>query len=154
MGELQKIIQLFDDLQHGNCWIGLNMQQALSGIDAGIAAYKPNENRNSIWQLVNHLISWRKTVTGRITGVKAIHTMPVMYQPEDQTEAAWQISLQQFDSVYGDLRKALLNFDESKLDEPAPKNEQTYFQLILGCLQHDCYHMGQIVIYKKDPIRI
>ena len=154
MREIQRIAQLFADLQQGECWIGLNMQQALAGLDARMAANKHIETRNSIWQLVNHLLSWRKTVTGRITGIKAVHTMPDMYQPEDQTEGAWQTALQQFDEVYRNLHKAILSFDESRLETLSPKNEQTYYQLMMGCLQHDSYHMGQIVVIKKDPIRI
>lgn len=66
--EIQKIVQLFDDLQHGECWIGVNMQKVLAGVNAAKAIHKQSVNHNSIWHLVNHLISWRKTVTGQQQG--------------------------------------------------------------------------------------
>jgi hypothetical protein len=68
MSELQKIVQLFTNLQNGECWIGVNMQQALAGVNADTAAYKRIESGNNIWQLVNHLIYWRKTVMLRLSG--------------------------------------------------------------------------------------
>ena len=56
MREIQKIVQLFDDLQKGECWAGMNMQQALSGVDAATAAYKRKENGNSISVLKDNSI--------------------------------------------------------------------------------------------------
>jgi uncharacterized damage-inducible protein DinB len=150
MSELQKIIQLFDELQNGDCWIGLNMQQVLSGVDARLAANKPSLNHNSIWQLVNHLVYWRRTVAGRVTGVKTVHTVPDMYLPEDLSEANWQDTLQQFEAAYQEFRKTITEMDESNLNTPSPKKGQTYYQLLMGSLQHDCYHMGQMVVLKKS----
>ncbi len=149
MREMQKIVQLFDDLQQGECWVGLNMQQALSGIDAATAAYKRNENGNNIWQLVNHLIYWRKTVMIRLRGVNAHPPVPDFYLPDDRDELSWHATRQEFEKVYKDLRIAINSLDEKKLDTASPMPGQTYYQLLLGCLQHDAYHMGQIVLLKK-----
>lgn len=150
MREIQKIVQLFDDLQKGECWAGMNMQQALSGVDAETAAYKRKENGNSIWQLVSHLIYWRKTVMIRLTGKNERPPIPDFYQPEENTETSWQACLLEFDVVYLTFREALMAFDEDKLDAPSPMPGQTYYQLLMGCLQHDAYHMGQMVLLKKD----
>lgn len=154
MREIQKIVQLFDDLQKGECWAGVNMQQALSGVDAGMAAYKRNGNGNgnSIWQLVNHLIYWRKTVMIRLTGKNERPPGPDFYQPEEKTETSWQACLLEFEVVYLSLREALMAFDGDKLDDPSPMPGQTYYQLLMGCLQHDAYHMGQIVLLKKKDV--
>lgn len=152
MREIQKMVQLFDDLQKGDCWAGMNMQQALSGVDAATAAYKRKENGNSIWQLVNHLIYWRKTVMIRLAGKNERPPIPDFYQPEERTETSWQASLLEFEVVYLTLREALMAFDEDKLDAPSPMPGQTYYQLLMGCLQHDAYHMGQIVLLKKKDV--
>ena len=29
------------------------------------------------------------------------------------------------------------------------KKEQTFYELIMGCLQHDAYHLGQLMLLKK-----
>ncbi len=32
--EINRILKLFTDLQHGDCWIGTNFKEALHGVDA------------------------------------------------------------------------------------------------------------------------
>jgi len=150
MSEKQKIIQLFDELQQGDCWIGVNMQQALAGVDAATAVYKRKESGNNIWQLVNHLIYWRKTVMIRLQGKNARPPMPDFYLPDDRSEASWQQTLKHFEEVYLSFRDTILAFDADTLDNDSPMKGQTYYQLLMGCLQHDAYHMGQMVILKKN----
>ena len=150
MPELQKIVQLFDDLQKGDCWIGLNMQDALAGVDAGTACNKRKESGNNIWQLVNHLIYWRKTVMIRLSGKNERPEMIDFYFPGNVSEALWEQTLAQLGEVSIALQNAINGFDESKLHTASPMEGQTYYQLLMRCLQHDAYHMGQVVILKKD----
>jgi len=150
MREIQKIGQLFADLQQGDCWVGLNMQQVLKDVTAEKAAIRLHEKGNCIWQLVNHLIYWRKTVMIRLQGRHAEPPMPDMYLPDELTEASWQTTLLHFEEVYRQLSELITAFDESLLDTASPIKGQTYYQLLLGCLQHDAYHMGQMVVLKKD----
>lgn len=154
MTELQKIVQLFTDLQKGDCWIGLNLQDALSSVDAATASYKRTENGNAIWQLVNHLIYWRKTVMIRLNGKNERPEMTDFYFPENRTEVLWQETVTEFEKVSDTFIQTLKAFDENKLDQASPKKEQTYYQLLMGCLQHDAYHMGQIVLLKKNKENI
>jgi uncharacterized damage-inducible protein DinB len=149
MPELQKIVQLFTNLQNGECWIGVNMQQALAGINADTAAYKRIESGNNIWQLVNHLIYWRKTVIIRLTGKDERPDMADFYFPDQQSETVWKQTLADFEAVSLALINAINELDERKLDAASPKAGQTHYQLLMGCLQHDAYHMGQIVVLKK-----
>lgn len=146
---MEKITQLFNDLQQGDCWIGVNMQQALAGISAQQAARKLGENGNSIWQLVNHLVYWRETVILRLQGEDAYPPGPDFATPAIADESAWKNTLHEFNAAYVKLLQCLSRFDTSRLDKPSPKPGQTFYQLIMGCLQHDGYHMGQIVLLKK-----
>jgi uncharacterized damage-inducible protein DinB len=149
MTEIQKIAQLFNELQQGECWIGLNMHQVLEGITNEKATAKFNPAGNNIWQLVNHISHWRKTVMIRLTGEDAYPSSEDFYLPADQDASSWENALKDFKAVYLELQNAILSFDETKLDQPSPKREQTYYQLLIGCLQHDSYHMGQMVLLKK-----
>ncbi len=149
MREKDKIIQLFDLLQKGDCWIGVNMQQAISGVDAKLASAQFYKGGNTIWQLVNHLIFWRKTVIIRLQGKNALPPMPDMYLPADLSETSWRTTKDHFEEVFLALREILVAFDDTKLDTDSPKKGQTYYDLITGCLQHDAYHLGQIVQLKK-----
>jgi uncharacterized damage-inducible protein DinB len=149
MTETQKIAQLFNDLQQGECWIGLNLQQVLEGVTPAQATAKFNPGGNSIWQLVNHISYWRKTVMIRLTGKDAYPSSEDFYMPTMQDTSSWQNTLHDFNTVYIAFTKAILSFEETKLNQPSPKPGQTYYQLLMGCLQHDSYHMGQMVLLMK-----
>jgi uncharacterized damage-inducible protein DinB len=78
-----------------------------------------------------------------------IHLLKIFICPTIQDTSSWQNTLQDFNTVYIAFTKAILSFDETKLNQPSPKPGQTYYQLLMGCLQHDSYHMGQMVLLKK-----
>jgi uncharacterized damage-inducible protein DinB len=149
MAELNRIAKLFADLQHGDCWIGTNFKDALQGVDAALATKHIRRHSNNIWQLVFHLTYWRTTVINRINDSLEPPPFQDFALPDDLNEANWKQALIDFENTYHQLRSTLLHFKEQNLDKPSPRPEQTYYQLIYGCLQHDTYHLGQIVLLKK-----
>jgi len=147
--EINRILKLFADLQHGDCWIGINFKEAFHGVDAQKAAAAIPGKTNSIWQLTAHLIYWRSTVVNRLTGSSNPPPFPDFLLPDEMNDESWRQTLHDFEAAYHSLRNAIHNFREDHLDHPSPKEGQTYYQLMLGCLQHDAYHLGQIVLLKK-----
>jgi hypothetical protein len=147
--EANRILKLFTDLQHGDCWVGTNFKETLHGVNAEKASTKLNENINSIWEIVAHLIYWRTKVKNRLEGNNNPPPFIDFRLPEQQNETTWKQSLHDFEGVYHSLRAAIHSFKEENLDKPSPKEGQTYYQLMMGCLQHDAYHLGQIVLLKK-----
>lgn len=148
--EINRITKQFTSLQHGDCWIGINFKEALQGVDARKAADKINEEGNSIWMLVSHIIYWRTTVINRLTGSTNPPPFADFLLPGEITETNWKQTLHDFEGVYHLLRSTIHNFKEEYLDKPSPKPEQTYYEMIEGCLQHDAYHLGQLVLLKKS----
>jgi hypothetical protein len=148
--EINRILKLFADLQHGDCWVGINFKEALHGVDSMFAQKNIYTGRNSIWQLVSHIIYWRTKVTNRIEGNNNPPPFIDFRLPEELNEENWKQTLLDFETTYHLLRHSIHNFHEEHLDKPSPKEGQTYYQLIMGCLQHDAYHLGQIVLLKKS----
>ena len=68
MKESIRISQLFKDLFEGDPWLGVNIMSTLGGISAERAAVKIAPERNSIWEIVNHMTSWRLNVLQRFEG--------------------------------------------------------------------------------------
>ena len=147
--EINRILKLFADLQHGDCWIGVNYKEALHGVDAAKAGADTGGRTNNIWQLVAHVTYWRTTVVNRLTGSTNPPPFPDFLLPDELNEENWRQTLHDFEAAYHLLRNAIHGFADDNLDNPSPKKEQTYYQLIMGCLQHDAYHLGQIVLLKK-----
>lgn len=146
--EINRILKQFASLQHGNCWIGVNYRDALHDVDAAMAAARNHNNANSIWMLVSHITYWRTTVVNRLTGSTNPPPFADFLLPGDCNQQNWRQALHDFEAAYHLLRNAIHHFKEENLDKPSPRPSQTFYELILGSLQHDAYHLGQIVQIK------
>jgi hypothetical protein len=147
--EINRIVKLFEALQHGDCWIGNNFKETLHGVDAATAADTFSANNNSIWQLTAHLIYWRTSVVNRLTGSDNPPPFKDFLLPGVLDETNWKQALYDFEAAYHSLRTAILHLKDEQLDKPSPKEGQTFYELIMGCLQHDAYHLGQMMLLKK-----
>lgn len=143
------MLKLFADLQHGDCWVGANFKETLQGITAAKAAAAISKEGNSIWQLATHLIYWRTTVVNRLHGNDNLPPFRDFLIPDELNDVTWKQTLLDFESTYHLLRNAIQHVKDEQLDKPSPKPGQTNYQLIMGCLQHDAYHLGQMVLLKK-----
>ncbi len=68
MKETNRIVKLFEDLYNGSPWIDVTIMDTLKNISAEQAAKKVIPGRNSIWQIINHMIAWRENVLLRVQG--------------------------------------------------------------------------------------
>ena len=148
--EINRIVKLFADLQHGECWVGNNFKEALHGVDHTSAAKHIPGVNNSIWQLIAHITYWRTRVVNRLTGSDNPPPFADFLLPEILNDMNWKQTLLDFESAYHLLRNAIHYFKEENLDKPSPKEGQTFYQVILGCLQHDAYHLGQLVLLRNS----
>ena len=149
VNEINRILKLFADLQHGDCWIGNNFKETLHGVDYKKAMETISGKTNSIWQLVAHITYWRTSVVNRLTGTNNPPPFPDFLLPNEPNEENWKQALHDFEAAYHLLRNAINHFNVENLYKPSPKKDQTYYELIMGCLQHDAYHMGQMILLKK-----
>ena len=149
MSEINRISKLFSDLQHGDCWIGTNFKATLHGLNAATASKIVDEKANSIWHLVFHVIYWRTKVINRLNGNLNPPPFPDFKLPDELNEENWKLSLQDFETTYHQLRSTINHCKAENLELPSPKAGQTYYQLIMGCLQHDAYHLGQMALLRK-----
>ena len=147
--EINRILKLFADLQHGDCWIGTNYKEVLHGVNAGKAIQKVEGYANNIWMLVAHITYWRTTVVNRLTGSTNPPPFRDFLLPESCNEVNWRQALHDFEAAYHLLRNAIQHLPEDQLEKSSPRKEQTFYELIMGCLQHDVYHMGQMMLLNK-----
>lgn len=147
--EINRILKLFADLEHGDCWIGTNFKEVLHGVDHKKAIETINGRTNSIWMLVAHITYWRTAVVNRLTGTTNPPPFSDFHLPDEAHEENWRQALHDFEAAYHLLRNAIHHFNEDNLYKPSVKKEQTNYELIIGCLQHDAYHLGQMLLLKK-----
>ena len=150
MKETKRITKLLVDIYDGSPWIDVNLAGTLEKINAGVAARKVSPQWNSIWEIVNHLISWRLNVLQRIQD-KVITTPDNNYFApiEDVSEEAWHSTVKKLGESQQQWMQVLKKFKKKNLEKNYPSNGMSYYEHIQGIIQHDAYHLGQIVLLAK-----
>ncbi|MCD7035999.1 DinB family protein [Metabacillus sp. GX 13764] len=136
-----------------NEWFA-SIKQGLNEVSAAEAAWT-SPGSNSIWQIVNHLIFWNEDAIHRIKGTENPHkpkdneeTFGHPGDPED--EMGWSESVQRLDEVMNKLRTVIAELDDEKLKAPYAADRYSIERLLNNIMMHDSYHLGQIVLLRKQ----
>ena len=149
--------QLADQLHRawaGGAWHGPAIAEALAGISPQQASKAPIPGAHSIWEIVLHLGTWVSVVRRRIgddpvADVPADVDWPVPNRQHAPTKADWDAALAALASERARLLEALGQLSDDALRTPPPGQGFTRAELLLGLLQHDAYHGGQISLLAK-----
>jgi len=150
MKENELIIKLFEDLFDGSPWIDVTIMGTLKGISSKNASKKISVNQNSIWEIVNHLISWRLNVLQRVQGKVIITPGNNYFEPiTDSSPSAWERTLKELQDSQTQWLEFLKQLTPDTFSKVYPNNKMTYYEHIHGIIQHDAYHLGQITLLAK-----
>lgn len=148
--ETERIASLLSNLYRGHPWLEVTLLETLQTISAKQASAKLFPNGNSIWEILNHLISWRFAVLQRVRGEITNTPENNYFEPQtDISEAAWLNTLKKLDDSQKEWILFLKGCNDGSLEKEYPGNGLTYYEHIHGILQHDAYHLGQIVLLAK-----
>ncbi len=135
----------------GGAWHGPAVFEVLSTIDAATAAQVWIRDSHTIWEIAGHIGAWIRVATRRIAG-EAIDDLsdeqnwPV---PSVQDSNSWKSTLEGLEESHEDLHRAILGLRDDRLGEVVAGSDPSIKGLILGVLQHNTYHIGQIVLLAK-----
>jgi uncharacterized damage-inducible protein DinB len=117
--------------------------EALAGVSAMQALWKPAPTQNSIWQIVEHLAASKQWQIDMLEQGQA--ASPVWAEPSGD-EAAWQAAVDQLKDAHHRLKAALERVPEDELLKiPVPEWKSTLLELILSSgSAHEAHHGGQI----------
>ncbi|HXG67415.1 MAG TPA: DinB family protein [Blastocatellia bacterium] len=150
MSEVRRIRSQLRRAFEGEAWHGPSVKELLAGVTAAQAAAKPLPGAHSIWELVLHISAWEKVARRRLAGEAAELSKEEDWPPvRDTSEAAWGQTLQEMEQAHQELREAVGQLDEARLDEIVPGTQYSVYFLLHGVIQHDLYHAGQIALLKK-----
>ncbi|MFQ6602575.1 DinB family protein [Flavobacterium sp. C3NV] len=150
MSESKRVSNLYQSIYNGNPWLEVTLANTLENVTAEQAYRKINPNLNTIWEIVNHLIQWRRNILRRVQG-EIITTpdhnyfVPIL----DSSEASWEQSLQSLAKSQEMWNACLSDFNDADFEKIDQNNNHNFYEDIHGIIQHDVYHLGQIVILKK-----
>ena len=151
MSETERIVEQLRRSYEGEAWHGPSVLEALQGVTVVSASERPFHNAHTIWELVDHLRLTERLVFDRLHG-KRFPVPPISegWQPQPYpTEAAWKQALDALHRGHMELREAMTGVKNEKLPELIPQRDHTYYEELLGIVQHNVYHAGQIALLKK-----
>jgi len=150
MAPTQYLATALQNIYDGNPWIDVTLTAHLKEVNSQQAIQRI-KGSNCIWQIVNHIVYWHQRVMRYLNEEKPEQDgdLPDFYMPENHGEANWQATLHRLEHSYELMVTAIREFPEDKLYEVFPGTEQLSIYYLQGIIEHDAYHLGQIVLLHK-----
>ena len=146
--------RLADQLERsfrGGAWHGPSLTEAIAGIELEIASRRPLPNAHTILELVGHVAYWLAESRRRLPGAE--NTEPAAgadWEPPSGSPAdAWRAAVAALEDAHRRLHAAVLALDDESLDAATTGSDSTCRGTLLGLLQHNAYHAGQVVLLRK-----
>jgi hypothetical protein len=144
------IAKQFRDVYFGGNWAAVNLKQTLSDVTWEQAITKVYSS-NTIAILVYHMNYYVTTVT------KVLQNEPLnakdeysFHLPPIQSAEDWENLVNKLFTEAEGLAKLIEQFPENKLEEIFVNEKYgTYYRNFTGIIEHNHYHLGQIVLIKK-----
>ena len=149
MTNIEHINKLLKDHYSGDPWIDITIMGTLKTLNGKQAALKL-PGLNSIWQIVNHMISWRNALIARVKDKPAAHPdNNFIWEVKDTTAKAWKDTIKEFEKSQKDITTFLGRQKDAHLEKISTTSGYSYYELVMSIIIHDTYHLGQIVLIKK-----
>ena len=158
--EVQRLLEMLRRVHDGDAWHGPSVMTALEGVTAVQAAARPLPGAHTIWELVLHVVAWRREVARRLGG-KAPSLPEEGDWPEvlGHDEPAWartRLALQQSHDQLVALVEGLTDADLERqvgaAAEALAGAGVSVGVMLHGVIQHDCYHAGQVSVMRKSGL--
>lgn len=146
--------RLADQLERafrGGAWHGPSLSEVLDGVDAATAAARPVGDAHSIGEIAGHVAFWIDACLRRMEGEAITNVPPEVDFPAAAaaSDETWRATLAGLDRAHRRLHAHLLGLDDERLDGPVAGSDPTVRGQLLGILQHNAYHAGQIAFLRK-----
>ena len=146
-----------NDSWHGTPWYGDSSDKIMKGITAAEAARQLAPDTHTIWQIVLHMTAWTEAVAGRVRGIGARAPDRGDWPKVESTSPdAWIISLADLETARKQLLSDLdaaheedLHLHVKHYSPPFGDSGITRGGTIVGLIEHDAYHMGQVALIKR-----
>ncbi|MFX0052356.1 MAG: DinB family protein [Candidatus Hodarchaeota archaeon] len=133
-------------------WTHINPKKALVGLTPTIAKKKPNNDAHSCWELLHHIVVWQDAINRHIQGesidwneIEETDNWPTMEALKDDSN--FDSLLNRFYSSIEETTNLVNSVDFTQTS--AGKPELSVIKLFLVLLQHNSYHIGQIITVRK-----
>ena len=126
------------------------LSQAIAGLTAAQAAWKPAPARHSIWQIVRHLIHWKSGILDAWNGNPRDGQEMVSrdWGETAGSDADWARDRETLLTISLEILSRVYGLDDAGLSAPFDwykgRHRQALALRVVRATTHDAYHAGQI----------
>ncbi len=142
------LVALLEEAYAKKTWHGPHLRQALKGVSAKQAAWRPAPGRHNIWEETLHAAYWkyvvRRTLEGGKRGSFILQGSNFFARPEKgkASEAHWRADR----AILENEHRALIRACRRILERSGAKK---HVRMLYGVAFHDVYHAGQIRLLRR-----
>jgi len=141
---VERMIEELNRTWNGDAWYGPSLRPLLDGITEEQARAHPIANAHSILELVVHAAYWMDMTTRRIT-----ETPSTEKDWRDVAPTSWKAALAELERAYIALLDRVARMSDDDMNRVVSKKNYTIWVMLLGVIEHNVYHAGQIALVKK-----
>ena len=127
--------------------------KAIDAIPATKRGARPEGFEHSVWQLLEDMRIAQADILDfcATASYQETRSWPDDYWPKEQTpnDAAWTASVAAFKRDREAMKKLACETKDLLAPVPTGKPHQTYLRAILLLIDHNAYHLGQIVVVRR-----
>ena len=149
---MESYIAQIKDLESAETWLDETFDKKLKGINDKNAFTRPINDLHSVAEIISHLIEWRKSLLSIFKTGKRTVSMdsPENWKTnEELKKESWKDLLKKLKATQKDIISFLSEKDDKWLKQKKPGGKDTFEYYVIGLIQHDVYHLGQIGIVRK-----
>jgi hypothetical protein len=156
------LLELLHESYDKFAWHGPNLTQALRGVDARQAIWRPPSTGTALWtirEIVLHVTGVMQRDGSSLLGTSREAPLRVVNEKEFPLadvsgDEEWSRDVEFLRDAYQLLRRAVSEASPARLEERAPsrayEREWTFLNVIYGVAFHNVYHAAQIVSLRRQ----
>ena len=141
----------------GDAWYGSSTADVLSGLDATSASRHVEGYAHSVWELLLHSTGWMEEVARRLEGHAPSPPPDGDWPaPGETTDGAWEQAQRRFRASAVNLGERMAAFDPARWTTMVGESREqalgtgvTYAAMVIGVIQHNAYHTGQMALLRR-----
>ena len=132
----------------------VSFDKAIEGLPSEKRGVRPPGFEHSVWELLEHMRIAQEDILDFCVNPKYVHTLkwPDDYwprHPAPPNAAAWDDSIASFKREREKLKQLARETKDVYALVPTGKGQQTYLRGLLLVVDHNTYHVGQIVAVRR-----
>lgn len=149
---LQQIAASLKEILDGDPWYGRAIYPLLDEVDPTVVFVNPDEKGHAMIELLYHMITWAQFVQSTLEENPAKdmrYYEKFDWREIDPTMHTWRNGVKEFKTANKKILDLLATKNDDILEGPVAHRTYNVGYMLKGYLDHNIYHLGQIVYVKK-----